>query len=191
MSCFIQSLSSLSVSSECIVSSKHLSSVVIILSAVPESFLSISQKRGAIIASSTTEFGATKWKLAWSISLADKRVSLEMVSLQQVRKRSKRKNSGTSIIFVLVRSLLKRKDNELCCHRDSLKTYLWRRLDKKREVNLASRIYLAATLWKLQPQLWKKSTDTSEVRFLWLAIKRYLSSMYYFELYLHRRSRDL
>ena len=59
MSCFIQSLSSLSVSSECIVSSKHLSSVVIILSAVPESFLSISQKRGAIIASSTTEFGAT------------------------------------------------------------------------------------------------------------------------------------
>lgn len=187
MSCFIQSLSSLSVSSECIVSSKHLSSVVIILSAVPESFLSISQKRGAIIASSTTEFGATKWKLAWSISLADKRVSLETTG----KKRSKGKNSGTSIIFVLVRSLLKRKDNELCCHRDSLKTYLWRRLDKKREVNLASRIYLAATLWKLQPQLWKKSTDTSEVRFLWLAIKWYLSSMYYFELYLHRRSRDL
>ena len=81
----------LSVSSECIVSSKHLSSVVTILSAVPESFLSISQKRGAIIASSTTEFGATKWKLAWSISLADKRVSLEMVSLQQVRKKEQGK----------------------------------------------------------------------------------------------------
>lgn len=36
------------------------------------------------------------------------------------KKRSKGKNSGTSITFVLVRSLLKRKDNELCCHRDSL-----------------------------------------------------------------------
>lgn len=52
MSCFIQSVllvlipSLQEISDKSIVSCKHLSSVAIILSAVPESFLSISQKCG-------------------------------------------------------------------------------------------------------------------------------------------------
>ena len=42
-----------SISNKCIVSSKHLSSFVIIISAVRESFLCISRKFGAILMSST------------------------------------------------------------------------------------------------------------------------------------------